>query len=322
MRPIASGSISIWIAGVPIFGTAQKCVVMPPVSVADEADEIGAVDDAVGALARIGADHADRKRMVARDRVLAVERGRDRNLQRFGERHQLGRRAGCAHAAARDDDRTLRLLQMLQRRRDAGIIGRRTERRHPRKLRLAQRLHLRLLGIDLPSLPRNCRCTGPGVPDVATRNACRTMSGKRATSSTVALNLVTGSNAGMSSIFLIDLAELGLRLAPAGHGDHRRVREPGVAQTGGEVERADHLRRADAGLAGGARIAIGHVGRRLLAMHVQALDVGAGLHHGEGFAQHRRHVEYVGDAVALEHVGEAFGPAHFPIVSEHHSLRR
>ena len=25
--------MSIWIAGVPIFGTAQKCVVMPPVSV-------------------------------------------------------------------------------------------------------------------------------------------------------------------------------------------------------------------------------------------------------------------------------------------------
>jgi hypothetical protein len=38
------------------------------------------------------------------------------------------------------------------------------------------------------------------VPEVATRNACRTMSGKRATSSTVALNLVTGSNAGTSSI--------------------------------------------------------------------------------------------------------------------------
>jgi hypothetical protein len=37
------------------------------------------------------------------------------------------------------------------------------------------------------------------VPEVATRNACRTMSGKRATSSMVALNFVTGSNAGTSS---------------------------------------------------------------------------------------------------------------------------
>ena len=51
-----------------------------------------------------------------------------------------------------------------------------------------------------PSLPRNCRCTGPGQPVTAARKAWRTMSGKRATSSMVALNLVTGSNAGMSSI--------------------------------------------------------------------------------------------------------------------------
>ena len=44
------------------------------------------------------------------------------------------------------------------------------------------------------------RVSGPGAPEVATRNACRTMSGMRATSSMVALNLVTGSNAGTSSI--------------------------------------------------------------------------------------------------------------------------
>ena len=59
---------------------------------ADEADEIGAVDRAVGALARIAADDADRQRMRAGDRVLAVERGRDRDLQRFGERDQFARR--------------------------------------------------------------------------------------------------------------------------------------------------------------------------------------------------------------------------------------
>ena len=48
--------------------------------------------------------------------------------------------------------------------------------------------------------------------------------------------------------------------------------EPGVAQAGGEIERADHLRHADAGLAGGAGIAVRHVGRGLLAVHVQPLD--------------------------------------------------
>ena len=60
---------------------------------ADEADQIGRVDDLVGALARIGADHAARQRMIAGDRVLAVERGDDRNLQRLGQRHELARRA-------------------------------------------------------------------------------------------------------------------------------------------------------------------------------------------------------------------------------------
>ena len=34
--------MSIWIAGVPIFGTAQKCVVMPPVVVPMKQIEIGA----------------------------------------------------------------------------------------------------------------------------------------------------------------------------------------------------------------------------------------------------------------------------------------
>ena len=102
---------------------------------------------------------------------------------------------------------------------------------------------------------------------------------------------------------LIDLAELGLRLAPASHGDDRRMREPSVAQTGREVKRPDHLRRADAGLAGRARVAVGHIGRSLLAVHVQALDLGAAFHHRHRFAQHCRHMEDMGDAVALEHVG-------------------
>ena len=83
---------------------------------ADEADQIGAVDGAVGALARIAADDADRQRMRAGDRVLAVERGGDRNLQRFRQRHQFARRARGAHAAAGDDDRPLGLLQQIERR--------------------------------------------------------------------------------------------------------------------------------------------------------------------------------------------------------------
>ena len=48
------------------------------------------------------------------------------------------------------------------------------------------------------SLPRNCRWTGPGHSVTAVRNAWRSMSGKRSTESTVALNFVTGSKAGTS----------------------------------------------------------------------------------------------------------------------------
>src|SRR5215470_18671895 len=95
------------------------------------------------------------------------------------------------------------------------------------------------------------------------------------------------------------------------------MREPGVAQSGREIERTDHLRHADAGLAGGARIAVCHVGGSLLAMHMQALDRGAAFHHREGLAQHGGHVKHVGDTVAFEHVGEAFGAGHFTIVAEH-----
>jgi len=52
--------------------------------------------------------------MRAGDAVLAVERGRDRDLQRLGERDQLGARAGCAHAAASNDNGSLCCLKKLQ----------------------------------------------------------------------------------------------------------------------------------------------------------------------------------------------------------------
>ena len=99
------------------------------------------------------------------------------------------------------------------------------------------------------------------------------------------------------------------------------MRQPGVAQAGGEIERADHLRHADAGLARRARIAVGHVGGGFLAVGMDARDRGAPLHLDEAAPQHRRHHEHVGDAVFLEHVGEAFGAGHFAIVAKHLRLR-
>jgi len=72
------------------------------------------------------------------------------------------------------------------------------------------------------------------------------MSGAPRPSSTVALNFVTGCERRHVVHLLVHLAEFCFRVAPAGECDHRRMREVRVAQAGGEVERADHLRHADA----------------------------------------------------------------------------
>src|SRR5439155_1686380 len=61
----------------------------------------------------------------------------------------------------------------------------------------------------------------------------------------------------------------------------------------------------------GAGVAVGHVGRGFLAVGVDALDLRAALHLGEGPAQYGRNHEDVGDAVAGEHVGEALGTGDF-----------
>src|SRR5689334_23837976 len=75
-----------------------------------------------------------------------------------------------------------------------------------------------------------------------------------------------------------------------------------VAQAGSQVERADDLSHADAGLAARASIAIGHVRRGFLAVAMNARDLRAPLHLGERASQHRRHHEDMRDAVAGEHV--------------------
>ena len=91
--------------------------------------------------------------------------------------------------------------------------------------------------------------------------------------------------------------------------------EVSVAQAGGEIERADHLRHAHARLAGGARIAVGHVGGGFFAVAMHARDCGAPFHLGEGAPQHRRHHEHVRDAVARQHVGQHLGAGAFDVVT-------
>ncbi len=171
------------------------------------------------------------------------------------------------------------------------LVGLRPERRHAREQRLDQRLHLGLFEVDLALVAAELQMhrTGRAGHRDAERLAHHVGEARDVVDGGVEL----GHRLERRHVvdLLVDLAELGLRLAPAREGDHRRMGEPGVAQPGREIERADHLRHADAGLAGGARIAVRHVGGGFLAMHMQALDVGAPLHLREGAAQHGRHHE-------------------------------
>ncbi len=308
--------MSIWIAGVPIFGTAQKCVVMPPVSRADEADEIGAIDGAVGAFARIAADHADRQRMVPGMKSLPLSEvatgicsaSASATSSRPAPEARapppatmIGRSAFCSSSSAAFTCA-------------ASGSGRNGGTRA--KLRLDQRLHLGFLEVDLALVAAELQVHG-------TRRAGGGDAERLPHHVGNARDLVDGGVELGHRLecrhvvdFLIDLAELGLRIAPAGHGDHRRMRKISVAQAGGEIERADHLRHADAGLAGRARVAVGHVGGGFLAVAMHARDLGAPLHLGEGAPQHRRHHEDVRDAIARQHVGEHFGADAFGVVSD------
>ncbi len=190
------------------------------------------------------------------------------------------------------------------------------ERRHMGELRLDDRLHLGFLNVHLSLVAaelqmHRARCARSGDTERLPHHVGN------------ARDLVDGGVElghrleGRHVVhFLIDLAKLGFRITSAGDGDHRRMRQVSIAQAGGEIEGADHLRHADTGLAGSARVAVGHVGGGFLAVAMHARDLGAPLHLGEGPPQHRGHHEDVGDAIARQHVGEHFGAGALGIVSD------
>src|SRR2546422_7085359 len=105
-----------------------------------------------------------------------------------------------------------------------------------------------------------------------------------------------------TTLFRSYLAEFSLGIAAAGERDNRRMRKVGVSQARGEVERADHLRHADAGATRGTGIAVRHVRCGFFAVAVDALDPRPALHLSEGAAEHRGNHENVRDTVALQHV--------------------
>ena len=65
---------------------------------------------------------------------------------------------------------------------------------------------------------------------------------------------------------LVDLLEVGAGITSPCESNDWRMGEPSVAQAGCDIESANDLRRADAGPARGAGIAVGHVGGGFLAV--------------------------------------------------------
>src|SRR5438046_6742445 len=89
------------------------------------------------------------------------------------------------------------------------------------------------------------------------------------------------------------------------------MREVGVTQARGEVERADHLRHADTGATRRTGTAVRHVCCGFFSVGVDALDFRPALHFGESPTEHRGNHEHVRDTVALEHVREALSAGYF-----------
>jgi hypothetical protein len=248
--------------------------------------------------------------MRAGNRVLAVQRRRDRHAELLRERDELVAGAGGAHAAAGDDHRPLRRLQRGQRRPHRRALGLGPERRHVRELRLDKRGHLRLLLVDLAFVPAELEMHRAGGAGHRHAECLPHHVGESLDGVDGGVPLRHRLERRHVVHFLVHLPELGARLASAGERDHRRVREVRVAQARGEVERADDLRHAHARPPRRARVAVGHVRGGLLAVRVDPPDARAPLHLGERAPQHRRHHEHVRHAVAGEHVGEHLRPGH------------
>ncbi len=157
--------------------------------------------------------------------------------------------ARSAHTAAGDDDRTCGNFQDLQRGAHARLVRLRPECRYTRELRLAERLKIGLFAVDLPLVAAELEMHRAGATGDGRAERLPQHVGKAA--DVVDRGVELGHRLERRHIvdLLIDLAELGFRLAAARHGDDGGMCEPRVAQAGGEIEGADHLRHADTRLA-------------------------------------------------------------------------
>ena len=107
-----------------------------------------------------------RNGVILRDHALAFGCCEHRGAEAFGELHELRRRAAPVDAQARDQDRTFRLAQHIQRRLEIGAVGTGHDPiRHQRRFgvvvtRLARGLALRKFEMHRPRRGPGCRAHG------------------------------------------------------------------------------------------------------------------------------------------------------------------
>ena len=277
---------------------------------ADEEHQIGLAHDPVGAFARVGPRNPHRQRVVSRKHRLGVERRGHRNGEPFRERNQLRPRPGGGHPAAGHDHRPLRLREPGQGLRHLAGVRLGPKRRYSGKGLLDDHLQVRLAvehhlaGQPLQIEVRRSR-------SAAGRGAKRLPQVHRQIFRGADVGAVLGDRGKRLDVihFLVGVALLAVEQFAAGQRDHRRARQPGILQPGGQIHRPHRLRHAQAGAAPDPGVGVGHVRGRLLAVGLDAANAQL-LHLHQGARAEERHEEHVGNAISAGHFGDETRAGH------------
>ncbi len=290
---------------------------LPAGVAADEEHQVGPAEDAVGALARVVARRPHRQWVVGREHRLGVERRGHRNRQLLGYRDQLIACARGRHTAAGNDHRSAGAVQKVQRLGNRSRVGHRPERRNPGELALHDHLGIKLaVGDRHPADLLHVEVGGPR--GAAHRTAERLAQVRRQRLRGVHVGAVLGNGRErLDVIHLLVGVALQVELAlAAGQRYDRRTGQARVLQTGGEVGGPDRLGHHQRRAAADARVGIGHVGGRLLAVRLDGGD--AQLAHLEDGGGHDvGHVEDVSEAVSVDGLGDEAGagqPGHCSVI--------
>ena len=288
----------------PLVGDLAACVA------ADVEDQVCLVDHPVGAPAGVGADHADRQRVVVGYGALGVEGGGHRDVQHLGQFHHFLLRLRGRDAATGHDHRPLCRCQGTSRRPHALRVGLRAEGWTLREGGLEYELQVPFgfscevaghsLDVQVYRRRRTGGCLAKGLPQQLWQ-LLRVVHHRAE---------FRDRRKGLGVLdFLVGVPVLLVGALVSGQGNDRRQSQVGVLQPGSQVGRAHGLGHADAGLARGAGVTVGHVSGGLFPVGDYALDAYQ-VHFGQRAPKYRRHQEDVGNAVGLEHVGHEFSASH------------